>query len=466
MTATPQLRFSCPQCGAHISVSSEHAGKRGKCARCGMKMRIPAPQSLETIPESHKQSVSVDVDAQKIQEGVASLLHEQASLALQCQQARATLDGLTKEVALLEENLEDISYGLYRPHFTYDASEAYKAAISAVREKQKLMVRAGEAATCATQWTVGESRREGEKMTKQYQKLLLRAFNGEGEAAIANVSWNNYRIMGERIRKAQEAINAMGSVMQMTISDGYRDLKLEELRLVFERAEKKQQELDEQRRLRAKARDEEQAQREFARETDRAEKERSQYEIALVNARQAAEAAAEDKRHELQERIAELECRLKEAEANKERAIAQAQLTKSGHVYIISNIGSFGEKVYKIGMTRRLDPSERIRELGDASVPFGFDVHAVIYSEDAPGLEGAFHDRFEASRINRSNNRKEFFRVGLEEIEAFVCERGLKVDFARLAEAKEYRLTLAGAASTESEADDADEMLLETLHYG
>lgn len=114
-----------------------------------------------------------------------------------------------------------------------------------------------------------------------------------------------------------------------------------------------------------------------------------------------------------------------------------AQLTRSGHVYVISNLGSFGENVFKIGMTRRLEPMDRIRELGDASVPFDFDVHAMIYCEDAPSLECAFQARFEGRAINLVNPRKEFFAVSIEQIEAVVREKGLNIELTKLAEARD-----------------------------
>ncbi len=145
--------------------------------------------------------------------------------------------------------------------------------------------------------------------------------------------------------------------------------------------------------------------------------------------------------------VTELERRLAEAQANKERAIARAQLTRSGHVYVISNIGSFGEEVFKIGMTRRLDPMERIRELGDASVPFAFDVHAVIFSEDAPALEATLHQAFEQRRINLVNERKEFFGVSIQDIALAVrkCHGEIQVTLA--AEARDYRKTIAMRAA-------------------
>ncbi len=120
-----------------------------------------------------------------------------------------------------------------------------------------------------------------------------------------------------------------------------------------------------------------------------------------------------------------------------------AQQTKCGHVYIISNIGSFGEEVFKIGLTRRLEPTDRVRELGDASVPFPFDIHAMIYSEDAPALESSLHKKFLASQLNKANKRKEFFRVDLKDIKSTVEEMGLKARWTIEAEAREFRETLA-----------------------
>lgn len=147
--------------------------------------------------------------------------------------------------------------------------------------------------------------------------------------------------------------------------------------------------------------------------------------------------------------IEELQRRLAEAHANRERAIARAQMTRSGQVYVISNVGSFGENVFKIGMTRRLDPLDRVRELGDASVPFQFDVHGIIYSDDAPGLENLLHRTFSHRRVNLVNERKEFFAVPIDEIAEVVKRHDAEIELTLLAEAKEYRSTLALRAERE-----------------
>ncbi len=145
--------------------------------------------------------------------------------------------------------------------------------------------------------------------------------------------------------------------------------------------------------------------------------------------------------------------KLTEAEAKNQRALSMAQQTRSGHVYIISNLGSFGEDVLKIGMTRRLEPDDRIKELSDASVPFSFDVHAMIRSDDAPALERLLHERFDDLRVNKVNYRKEFFRVPIQRLREFVAEKTLEATFTMTAEAREYRETVAFEKMTPEERE-------------
>lgn len=165
---------------------------------------------------------------------------------------------------------------------------------------------------------------------------------------------------------------------------------------------------------------------------------------------EVAHASAQD-REKYEAQLIQLTQRLAEAEAKNQRALSMAQQTRSGVVYIISNIGSFGDDVLKIGMTRRLEPQDRIKELGDASVPFEFDVHAMIRSEDAPRLERELHARFDEARVNKVNYREEFFRVPIHQLREFVSERGLEASFTMTAEAREYRETKAFEQMTPEE---------------
>lgn len=224
-------------------------------------------------------------------------------------------------------------------------------------------------------------------------------------------------------------------------SDRYMALKIEEVELRYKIDLRKQMLKDELRREKELAREEAKAQKEFERELRKARADEDNARKALEKAQlEAAKEATNEKRFaKLQEQIAQLQEALKEAEERGQRILSMAQQTRRGWVYIISNIGSFGEGVYKIGLTRRLDPMERVYELGDASVPFPFDVHAFIFSEDAPALETALHQAFDKYKVNTVNWRKEYFKVPLENIKAKVKELGYEVEFEDYAYAPQFR---------------------------
>jgi hypothetical protein len=221
-------------------------------------------------------------------------------------------------------------------------------------------------------------------------------------------------------------------------------LRLDEIRLRHDYEGKRYQEREEQRGIREQMREEEKARREIEKAREEAEAEEARFMKALERARAEAAKATGVQLEKLSEQIASIESRLDQARKDKERAISRAELTRSGFVYVISNVGSFGERVYKIGMTRRMEPMDRIYELSGASVPFPFDLHVMLYSDDAPDLETALHHLFEERRLNLVNARKEFYRdVELEEIEAFVRSRGLSAQFITRPEAREFRETVA-----------------------
>ena len=372
-------------------------------------------------------------------------------------QTVAELEQLTEQLVSTRDQVAMESFGLYEPQFDFDDPEDFKTELSAIREEKRSMVRAKTAAVCPTGWSVEGSRAKGRTMVNRQLRLMLRAFNGECDAAMGKVRYNNVVALQKRIERSFAAINKLGASQNCSISDRYRELTLAELRIVHELREKQQDIREEQKAIRQEMREEERARREIQKAQADAEKEERRYDKALAKARADVAAATGAKQEGLQGQITELEKRLAEAQQAKERAVSRAQLTKSGHVYIVSNIGSFGDGTYKIGMTRRLNPIDRVKELSDASVPFPFDVHAMIYSTDAPTLETALHHEFAERRVNRVNNRKEFFRVDLDEIAGVVedntDENVAEVSFTKAAAAEEYRRTLAVIAS-ERESDE------------
>jgi hypothetical protein len=250
--------------------------------------------------------------------------------------------------------------------------------------------------------------------------------------------------MIQEIKDAFALTNHNGQVFKSArIHEEFLEARLDELKWAVAVQRLKEKEREEQRAIRERIRDEEKARKEYERAIKQAEREEEVLSKALEKACQEFAAASAEDRAKYETKLQDLESKLREAEEKNQRALSMAQQTKCGHVYIISNIGSFGEGIYKIGLTRRLEPLDRVRELGDASVPFAFDVHALIYSEDAPALEAALHRRFVQCQVNKVNRRKEFFRVGLQDIRSIVEEMNCEVKWTLAAEAREYSETLA-----------------------
>ncbi|MGL4987802.1 MAG: DUF4041 domain-containing protein, partial [Cetobacterium sp.] len=306
------------------------------------------------------------------------------------------------------------------------------------REIIKKMVVEGIAASCDY---VQVSR------AKTACEFVLDAFNGKVESILSRVKHTNYGKLEQEIIDACRLVNFNGVAFRSArIEKTYLDARLKELDLLVKIYLYKEEEKEEQKRIREEIKEEVKAQKEYEKSIKDAEAEEKRNQKALEQAKKQYEEImknqSEQEREKFALKIEELQKKLEEAQKNKERTISQAQLTRSGHVYIISNIGAFGENVYKIGLTRRLDPLERIKELGGASVPFPFDVHAMIYSEDAPTLEKMIHRQFNDRSTNLVNLRKEFFTIELEEVREFIIKNHGEFKLTKLAEATQYRETI------------------------
>lgn len=311
-----------------------------------------------------------------------------------------------------------------------------------VRQKVRALVTGQQAATC--------DYAEASRRTTAIH-FVLDAFNGKVDSALSKVKHDNYGKLEQEIKDAFALVNNNGMAFRSArIEPVYLKARLEELRWAVAVQELKRLEQEEQRAIREQMREEEKARREIEKAIKEAEKEEKLLEQALKKAKAELEAAHDDKKAEYEAKLLDLQQKLTEAEERGQRAISMAEQTRRGHVYVISNIGSFGENVFKIGMTRRLEPLDRVKELGDASVPFEFDVHAMIFSEDAPTLEKELHRHFQLDAINKVNPRKEFFGVSLPVIRQKVDQLGMKeVHWTMKAEAAEYRESLAIARESE-----------------
>jgi hypothetical protein len=361
---------------------------------------------------------------------------------------------LKEEVGIFNDQIEFANVSLYEPHFDFDSSEDFKLKIKEVRDRQKILISDKTAIEALVAIEVGNSKAKGRQLLNKQIRLSLRAFNNECDAAIGNIRWNNVDQMQKRIERSREALDKLNESLSVVISDEFYELKMKELLLSHEYRESKQAEKEKSSEIKTLQREEQK----LLKDAENANKEESKYQKLLDAAQKQAEKAAGDKLASLKTEIAQLGLSLAEARANSERALSMAQKTRAGHIYIISNRGSFGEDVIKIGMTRRLDPIDRIKELGDASVPFTFDLHALIYTEDAPALEGQLHDTFDEYRVNLVNSRKEFFRVPLSKVHAEIKKINEEVDFIFDAEAREYKESVAKAGVTMKSNSEVDQL--------
>lgn len=398
---------------------------------------------LDIEIEQEKMKATLDGEKEKINAEITKLYQQRDKIQNEQTRVEGKLVSLNRQLSTLEDEVNIQNYGLYQPKYDLGFSTELKSQLDLIRKKQKAMIREKTAIVCSREWTVDGNRTEGRKMTNRQIQLMARAFNGECDSIISKVKYNNVMRIVDRMTRAYDAINKLGEPHACKIQESYFNLKIDELHVVHQYQEQLQFEKEEQRRINEQIREEQRAQRELEKAQQEAEREEKRYQKALDEARQEIEQATGKKQEKLQLEIQRLNELLLEAQTNKERAMSRAQMTRSGHVYIISNVGSFGENIYKIGMTRRLEPTDRVRELGGASVPFRFDIHAMIYSEDAPALENHLHRLLEKQSVNRINSRKEFFNVSLEEVEKIVRKYNVDAQFIRIPPAEEFRKTQA-----------------------
>ncbi|WP_258052877.1 DUF4041 domain-containing protein [Streptomyces sp. Ru73] len=299
----------------------------------------------------------------------------------------------TEETAMLQEA------GIYAYRHALHDAIAYRSQLDSLQSEIKTLARGGRAVHAATDWTVNGSKREGQKMVRDFSKLMLRAYNAEADYAVRSMRPHRLNSLVNRLYKSRETIARLGATMHIRITDEYHNARVRELELTADYLQKKEEEKEAQREARAREREEAAVQRELDRQREKLNKELGHYQAALERLRQRGDEAA----------VAEIQSKLSEIENALQDVESRAANVRTGYVYVISNIGAFGDRMVKIGMTRRLEPLERIYELSGAAVPFRFDVHALIFSKDAVGLETELHRHFASQRVNQVNSRKEFF---------------------------------------------------------
>lgn len=396
--------------------------------QAAQKLHDQAERHLE---HAHREALKILAEAER-------KARETGGEAFQALRDKQALEQAAKAIANIIEGYGD-KYVVPTHSVVDELAESYGHTeagqmLASARARTKRMVELKEAADC----DYAESNRRETAI-----RFVVDAFNGRVDALLSEAEHENIGTLEQRIRDAFNVVNLNGKAFRdARILPEYLEARLDELKWTIAALELREREREEQRRIKEQIREEEKARREYERAAREAADEEERLKRAMAKAQEQVQHASAQERAEYEAKLAALQAQLAEAEARNQRALSMAEQTKKGNVYIISNVGSFGDEVFKIGMTRRLEPMDRIWELSDASVPFDFDVHAMIPCEDAPALEAALHGTFEEYRINKVNYRKEFFRVSLERIRELIAERGIEAHFTLLAEAREYRESL------------------------
>jgi len=394
------------------------------------------PEQLDKLIDSKNFKIS------ELNQQISTINTKHNNVLVDLDRQTAKLEEVKADISDLAPDLEMSSYGLYKPQYDFATSLTYKDRLQDIRNEQKNLIKNKNACEFNNSWQVDGSTAKGNKMNRNNIKAILRSFNNECTDAINKVTYSNFDRIQTRITRSFDQHNKMYEVVQIRMVNSYLQLKLQELHLAFEYRQKVQIEKDKLREERAREKEEKALQREIKAQQKTINKEIDHYSKAIQELQEKQ--SDEPNNQGLLDEIEKLKAKLNGYETQKSEVDYRENNATAGYVYIISNIGSFGKDVFKIGVTRRLEPMERINELGSASVPFRFDVHALIFSENAYGLEAELHQRFTNNRVNMVNNRKEYFRVSIDEIEEELKKySNLTVDFQEAPEAEEYRESLA-----------------------
>ena len=355
-------------------------------------------------------------------------IHSSRITLFQLEQQRNQLEThiyqLRQQVSGLEEESHLQSLGFYEPKYDFISSELYKKQFDAVREQQKKMIKNGSAAICKKTWVVVDDEKKGKKMISDYLKLLRGTFDNTCDAAISNAKSNNIESLEKKIRDIFERLNKWSKTLECEISEDYLKLRLRELDLKYEMEIKKEEERDRDRLIReqmAKEKKEREAIEKARQEEEEAAQREISYQQEIEKIRREIEESVGQERKVLERKSQELEQLLDKAHSDREDAISRGRKIKSGHIYVISSMGSFEQGIYRIFMTQSDDPDKYIKGMNPV-VPFPFDIYFKVYSEDVSTTINSLHQRFVDKRVNKINLRREFFRVSLDEIDQAINE--------------------------------------------
>lgn len=381
----------------------------------------------------------VQLDEQKLalREEIRSAREELSRLRADTTRAIAERSAIADDIVDLRDTVHLQEFGLFDFENPAESSVALGTELEAVRTEIKRVVRTGEATVASTSFVFNNSAAKGRKFVSDMSKLLLRAYNAEAENCVKTVKAGNLEAARKRLSTVVTQVERLGTMIDLRITGLYHRLRLKELELTSRHFQALQVEKELERARREELREQRKAEQELAREKERLQKERSHYANALAALQAKGDTEGAER---LREKLADVDHAI-------ENVDYRAANIRAGYVYVISNLGAFGPDVVKIGLTRRLDPMDRVNELGDASVPFRFDVHALFFADDAVSIEAKLHAHFSEERINKVNLRREYFRATPEQVLAALQEHNVEVlEYTIDPAAAEYRSSLDARA--------------------
>jgi len=410
-------------------------------------------QALTNEIEQQARRLNAERDAaqaalrREADEASAALEQRLADARAQHEQLATRLRELREQITVTEEEALLQEVGVFEYRHPLSDSVEYQAQLKGLKDTIRVMTRKdGGAISATTDWTVNGSAAQGRRMVRETSKLMLRAYNAEADNLVRGMKPYKLDSAIDRLTKAAATIERLGTTMSIRISSQYHQLRIRELELTADYLARREEEKERERAERQRLKEEQRAQRALEAERRRLEKERSHYATALEALIAKGDTDAAER---LRAQLADVERAIEDVDY-------RAANVRAGYVYVISNVGAFGERMVKIGMTRRLDPLDRVRELGDASVPFRFDVHALFFSEDAVGIETAMHQRLADRRVNRVNLRREFFYATPAEVKEILAElAGELLSYEEQPEALEFHQSLNEASGAAPPAVEA-----------
>lgn len=368
------------------------------------------------------------------------IANEVSSLDKELEKRKEELQDVKSRLAIMNDDVGLQEFGFFERQYKFSDSVHYKAELDNLRLQQKQLVKDGRAGVITSPLAFNNSVKKGEAIQKQLIKAAIRGFNGEADALLTKVTPGNLENKKKALQKAFEQLNKIYERNFVKLTNQYLELKAKELQLAVEYDLQKQEEKELLREQRAQEKEDRKLQAEIATKRKKLEKDRMHFKQMLDNVEALMKSASEEEKEKLKLQLSEYQNKLSELDEIEEDIDYREGHASAGYVYVISNIGSFGEDVYKIGVTRRLEPLERIRELSSASVPFQFDVHALVFSEEAFALETELHNQLAEFKVNKVNGRKEYFRVPFDRIkEILSAHKELAIELTEKAEAFEYR---------------------------